>query len=146
LVRCDDALLLIHLFGTGGVVLTHTTQGELLQCLSSAPPSPTSLLVSRECLAVVVYDRRTLVLHTLSGHELTRRVMDTDVLVCRRAHTPRAHMRVQCECMMRDGEYMIVGCRDGRVHVLRVFGLQLLHTYQPCDSAVHSVALTHNHR
>ena len=48
--------------------------------------------------------------------------------------------------MTRDGEYLVVGGKDGRVHIMRLFPFDELHIYTPCDSAVTSVALAQSHR
>ena len=51
-----------------------------------------------------------------------------------------------CCCLTRDGEYLITGDQAGVVCVYRLFGLEKLYAYQPCESAVKSVALAQNHR
>lgn len=67
-----------------GVVLVHTTQGELLRSLPTVAATrnvPSCLLVSRECLCSCVYNRRTIILYSLSGYVLQERRTDVDVTV-----------------------------------------------------------------
>jgi len=53
---------------------------------------------------------------------------------------------LQCAAMTGDGEYLVAGAETGSVSVIRCSSLDLLYKFPPCDSAVRSVALSHNHR
>ena len=48
--------------------------------------------------------------------------------------------------LSRDGEYLITGGDKGIVEVWRTFSLALLYAFPACDSAVRSLALSHDHR
>ncbi len=48
--------------------------------------------------------------------------------------------------MTRDGEYVLIGGDSGATQVYRVFGLEHLYAFQPCDSPIKSLALSANHR
>ncbi|VDK82214.1 unnamed protein product [Litomosoides sigmodontis] len=120
-----------------GTVLIHTTMGDLLRQLQSQnshsfPDKEVNLLlVSRECILLVLYGRDNLVTFTTNGRELS---------------CLRVPERILCGTLSRDGEYVVVGTKDGRVAVLRLFPMQLLYTFQQTDSAVRSIALSSNQR
>ena len=52
----------------------------------------------------------------------------------------------QCVLLSRDGEYLITGGERGVVEVWRTFSLALLYAYPACDSAIRSLALTHDQK
>ncbi|KAL4003863.1 Beige/BEACH domain family protein [Acanthocheilonema viteae] len=120
-----------------GTVLIHTTMGDLLRRLESEnfhsfPDKEVNLLlVSRECILLVLHGRDNLVTFTTSGRELS---------------CLRLPERILCGALSRDGEYVVIGTKDGRVAVLRLFPMQLLYTFQQTDSAVRSIALSSNQR
>uniref|UniRef100_A0A1I7VUH3 Putative neurobeachin homolog n=1 Tax=Loa loa TaxID=7209 RepID=A0A1I7VUH3_LOALO len=120
-----------------GTVLIHTTTGDLLRRLESEnshcfPDKEVNLLlVSRECILLVLHGHDNLVTYTTSGRELS---------------CLRVPEKILCGTLSRDGEYVVVGTMDGRVAVLRLFPMQLLYTFQQTDSAVRSIALSSNQR
>ncbi|CAG9537566.1 unnamed protein product [Cercopithifilaria johnstoni] len=120
-----------------GTVLIHTTMGDLLRRLESEnsqsfPDKEVNLLlVSRECILLVLHGHDNLVTFTTNGREL---------------NCLRVPERILCGALSRDGEYVVVGTKDGRVAVLRLFPMQLLYTFQQTDSAVRSIALSSNQR
>uniref|UniRef100_F1KPT4 Putative neurobeachin homolog n=1 Tax=Ascaris suum TaxID=6253 RepID=F1KPT4_ASCSU len=120
-----------------GIVLIHTTQGDLLRRIEPALAphlveyGVSLLLMSRECVTVVLYGHEHFLTFTTTGRQL---------------NYLRSPERILCGILSRDGEYIVVGSEEGRVSVLRLFPLQLLYSFQQTDSAVRSVALSSNQR
>uniref|UniRef100_A0A1I8AI95 Putative neurobeachin homolog n=1 Tax=Steinernema glaseri TaxID=37863 RepID=A0A1I8AI95_9BILA len=120
-----------------GVVLVHTTNGDLLRtitCEASVAQLPiTNIVMSRECLLGVFYGQSHLATFTASGRQL-------------QPQPYRFQEPINCTALSRDGEYLIVGSANGRISVLRLFPHQVLYTFQQLDSAIRCVALSVNQR
>ncbi|VDO39425.1 unnamed protein product [Haemonchus placei] len=113
-----------------GTILMHTTAGELLRRWSSRQ-RVSQLLMSRECVVMAIYGHHSFVTLTTTANQLDEAVADD---------------KVECACLTRDGEYVIIGSESGRCTVWRLFPLQKLYTFQQVDSAIRSVAVSANHR
>ncbi|CAD6185949.1 unnamed protein product [Caenorhabditis auriculariae] len=113
-----------------GVVLFHTTAGDLLRRIKGKGPV-TQLAMSRECLLFALYDSRRIVTYSATARLLNEVSYDD---------------RIDCVTVTRDGEFAITGAQNGRIVIWRLFPLTKLYTYQALDSAVRSVAVTANHR
>ncbi|XGW18162.1 hypothetical protein V3C99_002630 [Haemonchus contortus] len=113
-----------------GTILMHTTAGELLRRWSSRQ-RVSQLLMSRECVVMAIYGHHSFVTLTTTANQLDEAVADD---------------KVECACLTRDGEYVIIGSENGRCTVWRLFPLQKLYTFQQVDSAIRSVAVSANHR
>ncbi|KAK0416360.1 hypothetical protein QR680_012438 [Steinernema hermaphroditum] len=120
-----------------GVVLIHTTNGDLLRSLPceglSSQLPVTNIVMSRECLLGVFYGKSHLATFTTSGRQL-------------QTQPYRFQEPINCATLSRDGEYLIVGSANGRISVLRLFPHQVLYTFQQTDSAIRCVALSVNQR
>lgn len=70
-------------FVSEGLVLVHTTAGELLCCLPrpNDVQSPQLLAMSRECFLGVLYDNTRLTLYTLSGKLMMRIIAPANIMV-----------------------------------------------------------------
>ncbi|CAG7818805.1 unnamed protein product [Allacma fusca] len=116
-----------------GPVLVHTTFGDLLRTLES-PKSfrgPENVIMSREGIVVVGYEKGNVAAFTMNGRRLRHQTH---------------HDNIHCMLLSRDGEYLITGGDKGIVEVWRTFSLALLYAFPACDSAVRSLALSHDHR
>ncbi|VDN07726.1 unnamed protein product [Thelazia callipaeda] len=120
-----------------GTVLIHTAMGDLLRRLECENQQKllekevNLLLMSRECILLVLYGRDCLTTFTTSGRQLNCLRLPENVL---------------CGTLSFDGEYVVLGTKNGRVAVLKLFPTQLLYTFQQTDSAVRSIALSSNQR
>uniref|UniRef100_A0A8D8UFC3 Neurobeachin n=1 Tax=Cacopsylla melanoneura TaxID=428564 RepID=A0A8D8UFC3_9HEMI len=116
-----------------GPVLVHTTFGDLLRSLD--PPSgfasPENVVMSREGVIVVNYERGHIAAFTMNGNRL-RHESHNDNL--------------QCMILSRNGEYLMTGGDKGIVEVWRTFNLALLYAFPSCDSSVRSMALSHDQK
>jgi len=117
----------------GGLVLVHTTFGDLLRSLEPLQElgSPQNIVLSREALAAVHYDKGNVVTFTVNGKKL-RHVNHTD--------------NIHCVVLTRDGEYLVTAGQRGIVEVWRLFTLALLYAYPAFDSPVRSLALSHDNK
>ncbi|XP_035708538.1 neurobeachin isoform X2 [Folsomia candida] len=116
-----------------GPVLVHTTFGDLLRTLD-APSNfrgPENVTMSREGIVVVSYEKGNISAFTMNGRRLRHQ-----------SH----HDNINCVLLSRDGEYLITGGDKGIVEVWRTFSLALLYAFPACDSAIRSLALSHDHR
>ncbi|KJH44678.1 WD domain, G-beta repeat protein [Dictyocaulus viviparus] len=89
------------------------------------------LLMSRECVLLVLYGHHRFVTLSTTAKQLDEITTDE---------------KIECACLTRDGEYIITGSENGLVAVWRLFPMQRLYTFQQLDSAVRSVAVSANHR
>ncbi|XP_037775640.1 neurobeachin-like [Penaeus monodon] len=116
-----------------GPVLIHTTSGDLLRSLEAPDGflSPENVALSREGLIVINYDRGHVGAYTMNGKRLRHESHNDNI---------------QCVILSRDGEYMMTGGDKGIVEVWRTFSLALLYAFPTCDSAIRSLALSHDQR
>ncbi|CAH1393721.1 unnamed protein product [Nezara viridula] len=116
-----------------GPVLVHTTFGDLLRCLDAPAGfiSPESIAMAREGIIVVNYEKGNVAVFTSNGKRLRYEVHNDNL---------------QCLLLSRDGEYLMTGGDKGIVEVWRTFNLSLLYAFPACDSAVRSLALTHDQK
>ncbi|XP_069954303.1 neurobeachin isoform X3 [Cherax quadricarinatus] len=116
-----------------GPVLIHTTSGDLLRSLEAPEGflSPENVALSREGLIVINYDRGHVAAYTMNGKRLRHESHNDNI---------------QCVILSRDGEYMMTGGEKGIVEVWRTFSLALLYAFPTCDSAIRSLALSHDQR
>ncbi|XP_064086341.1 neurobeachin-like isoform X2 [Macrobrachium nipponense] len=116
-----------------GPVLIHTTSGDLLRSLEAPDGflSPENVALSREGLIVINYDRGHVAAYTMNGKKLRHESHNDNI---------------QCVILSRDGEYMMTGGDKGIVEVWRTFSLALLYAFPTCDSAIRSLALSHDQR
>lgn len=116
-----------------GPVLIHTTSGDLLRSLEAPTGflSPENVALSREGLVVINYDRGHVAAFTMNGKRLRHESHNDNI---------------QCVILSRDGEYMMTGGEKGIVEVWRTFSLALLYAFPTCDSAIRSLALSHDQR
>ncbi|XP_071535311.1 neurobeachin isoform X2 [Panulirus ornatus] len=116
-----------------GPVLIHTTSGDLLRSLEAPEGflSPENVALSREGLIVINYDRGHVAAYTMNGKRLRHESHNDNI---------------QCVILSRDGEYMMTGGDKGIVEVWRTFSLALLYAFPTCDSAIRSLALSHDQR
>ncbi|KAE9419817.1 hypothetical protein Angca_008986, partial [Angiostrongylus cantonensis] len=113
-----------------GTILMHTTAGDQLR-IWNGRQRVSLLLMSRECVFMVIYGHYRFVTVSTTANRLDETVIDE---------------KIECACLTRDGEYVITGSENGRCTVWRLFPLQRLYAFQQVDSAVRSVAITTNHR
>ncbi len=102
-----------------GVVLLHTTSGDLLRRLepnaAAVGCSVSSVLMSRDCILLVIYGGRFLATFSVTARPL---------------HNQTSDQLLNCATLSRDGEFILVGSERGRVSVLHLFPLQLLYNFQ----------------
>ncbi|XP_059351407.1 neurobeachin-like isoform X3 [Daphnia carinata] len=117
----------------GGLVLVHTTFGDLLRSLEPRESygSPQNIVLSREALAAVHYQKGNIVTYTVNGKTM-RHVNHSD--------------NIHCVVLTRDGEYLVTAGERGIVEVWRLFTLALLYAYPAFDSPVRSLALSHDNK
>ena len=134
----------------------HTTFGDLLRSLQ--PPdqfgSPQNIVLSREGLAAVHYDKGHIVAYTVNGKTL-RHVNYSDkihvkydkftTIVALGSHLTCTFIS-KCVTLTRDGEYLVTAGERGIVEVWRLFTLSLLYAYPAFDSPVRSLAISHDHK
>ncbi|XP_059162921.1 neurobeachin-like isoform X4 [Physella acuta] len=116
-----------------GPSLVHSLTGDLLHSLE--PPStcvsPRLITISREAYILLTYDRGSICMFSINGKLL---------------HFMEHKDMLQSVILSRDGQYMILGGNGGVVEVWRAHDFSHLYAYPVCDSAIRSLALTHDHR
>uniref|UniRef100_A0A1I8IRA4 NBCH_WD40 domain-containing protein n=1 Tax=Macrostomum lignano TaxID=282301 RepID=A0A1I8IRA4_9PLAT len=116
-----------------GLLLMHTTHGELIRSLDLPPGTsvPDLVSINREGVICVKLDDDVCASYTLNG-KLMRHV--------------NAHDRLEAMILSRCGQYVITAGDSGTAEVRRTHDLAAIYAFPVCDSPIRSLALTHDQK